>query len=264
MFFANEAFIRIICFAVGLTILLVVEKLFPKREYRHNRTGRWKSNIALVFLNTILIRVIFPVLAVETAFLAEEAGWGLFNTYAVPFIASFIIGFLLLDMSVYFTHIAFHKIKFLWALHKVHHTDLDLDVTTGLRFHPFEIFISMGIKILIVVLFGLPFEVVITFEIILNLMFMFTHANLNLPYGLEKVTRYLFVTPDMHRIHHSMVQEETNSNYGFNFSLWDRLFLNYRAFPAAGHYKMQIGLKEYRDIKLLGFYHLLKLPFQKQ
>lgn len=193
--------------------------------------------------------------------LAQERGWGLFNNYPVPYAAAVVLSILALDLVIYFQHVMFHAVPLLWRMHRMHHADLDFDLTTGVRFHPFEIVISLGIKIGAVALLGAPILAVLLFEILLNATSIFNHANWRLPLGLDRVLRWFVVTPDMHRVHHSVHRDETNSNFGFNLPWWDRVFGTYRAQPREGHERMTIGLTQFRDPRQLHLWRLLIQPF---
>jgi sterol desaturase/sphingolipid hydroxylase (fatty acid hydroxylase superfamily) len=195
------------------------------------------------------------------AILAEERAWGLLNNVALPEGMAVVAGVILLDCSIYFQHVLFHAIPVLWRLHMVHHADLDFDVTTGLRFHPIEMLLSVGIKVISVVVLGPPVLAVLIFEVLLNATAMFNHGNVRLHPGVDRYLRWILVTPDMHRVHHSVIRVETNSNYGFNLPWWDRLFGTYRAQPSGGHQKMEIGLRQYRDPTRLTLPAMLLLPF---
>ena len=227
-----------------------------------SKKQRWVSNLGLFVLNTIVLRLFFPAAAVGLAMATSEMGLGLFNHLELPFWIEVIIAILLLDLAIYLQHILMHKIPLLWRLHRVHHADLDFDLTTGSRFHTIEIIVSMLIKWGVILLLGPALIAVLIFEVLLNGMAIFNHANVSLPAGVERVVRCLLVTPDMHRVHHSVLKHETDSNYGFNLSLWDRLFRTYKDQPEKGHDDMTIGLAEFRDAgqvdRLPG---MLALPF---
>jgi sterol desaturase/sphingolipid hydroxylase (fatty acid hydroxylase superfamily) len=195
------------------------------------------------------------------AVMAQQNGWGLLNNYHLPYWLSVVVGVLMLDLIIYLQHVMFHTVPILWGLHMMHHADLDFDVTTGLRFHPIEIWVSMGIKISAVAVFGASPLSILIFEILLNATSMFNHGNVMLPLGIDRVLRLFVVTPDMHRVHHSVTIRETNSNFGFNFPWWDRLLGTYRAQPAAGHVEMTIGLSQFRDPKRLTLPWMIALPF---
>jgi sterol desaturase/sphingolipid hydroxylase (fatty acid hydroxylase superfamily) len=209
----------------------------------------------------VLLRLVFPVLAIGMAQKAQANGWGLLNHFDIPGSIVLVVGIVALDLVIYLQHVMFHAVPILWRLHMVHHADLDYDLTTGLRFHPLEIVLSMILKITIIVALGPPVASVLAFEIILNGMAMFNHGNIKLPLSVDRFLRLFVVTPDMHRVHHSVIIRETNSNYGFNLSIWDRLFGTYLAQPSKGHKDMIIGLSQFRDHRRLTLPWLLILPF---
>lgn len=259
-----ESTIRIACFAAVLAGVMLWQWLRPKRAYSQSLPARWLNNFGIVILNTVVLRLAFPVAAVGAAFVAAERGWGLFNILAWPAWLEIVICILALDALIYGQHVVFHKIPALWRIHRMHHVDLDFDVSTGLRFHPIEILISMGVKWLAIIILGAPALAVLIFEILLNAFPMFNHANAGLPASVDRVLRWLVVTPDMHRVHHSVIREETNSNYGFNLSWWDRLFGTYRDQPAQGHTGMAIGQSDWRrpeDCVLI--WGMLRVPFHE-
>ena len=237
------------------------EVLAPRRPLATSKPARWVGNLGLVLIDSVLIRLIFPMTLMGVAFLARQRGWGLLNQFQLSFWFHLCLGVLILDFAIYVQHIMFHAVPLFWRLHMVHHSDMDYDVTTGIRFHPIEIILSMGIKIAVVLLIGpLPLAIPI-FEILLNGTSMFNHGNVRYPQGIDKWLRLLVVTPEMHRIHHSTIRWETNCNFGFNFPWWDRLFGTYRPQPAKGHLEMTIGLDQYKDPKKLTFFWLIVLPF---
>jgi sterol desaturase/sphingolipid hydroxylase (fatty acid hydroxylase superfamily) len=236
----------------------------PRRDQRIGRGRRWPSNIGVVALDTLLVRLLFPVTAVGVALLAEARGWGLFATLGLPAWASIVLGVMLLDLAIYLQHVLFHAVPALWRLHRMHHADLEFDVTTGARFHPIEILLSMGIKLGVVAALGVPALAVLIFEVLLNATSMFNHANVRIPKSIDRVLRWLVVTPDMHRVHHSIVRRETNSNFGFNLPWWDRLFGTYRDQPAAGHEGMTIGIEQFRDPQELRLDRMLVQPFRDE
>jgi sterol desaturase/sphingolipid hydroxylase (fatty acid hydroxylase superfamily) len=238
------------------------EVLAPRRAAAVGRAPRWPSNIAIVAIDAALVRILIPVAAVGVAVIAAQRGWGLLNIAPWPPLLEGVLGFLALDLAIYVQHVAFHKVPWLWRLHRMHHADLDIDVTTGLRFHPIEILLSMLIKMAVVVLVGVPAVAVIVFEVVLNATSMFNHANAAMPPWLDRVVRLLVVTPDMHRVHHSVLRHETDSNFGFNLPWWDRLFRTYRVAPEAGHDGMTVGLPVFRDRKELRLDRLLSQPFR--
>lgn len=258
----HEAAIRLGSFLGIFTLMALWEILAPRRKLTQPKAGRWLNNIGLIVLNTALLRVVFPAAAVGVAGYAELMQWGLFNLIEVHPAVALLVSVIVLDAAIYLQHVMFHALPVLWRLHRVHHADLDFDVTTGARFHPIEILLSMLIKFAVIVLLGPPLVAVVIFEVLLNAMSMFNHSNVRLPLALDSVLRRIIVTPDMHRVHHSHLADETNSNFGFNLSLWDRIFGTYRAQPAAGHTDMVIGIDTFRDpahcVKLSG---LLFMPF---
>jgi sterol desaturase/sphingolipid hydroxylase (fatty acid hydroxylase superfamily) len=258
---AHEPAIRLSFFGGVLAVMIVWEALAPRRRPLVSRWARWPSNLGIVVLNTLLLRAVFPVAAVGLAALGQQRGWGLLNNVAVPGWKKVIAAVVLLDLAIYLQHVMFHAIPALWRLHRMHHADLDFDVTTGARFHPLEILLSMGLKLGVVTALGAPAVAVLIFEVALNATAMFNHGNVGLPSTIDRVLRWLVVTPDMHRVHHSTVVNETNSNFGFNLPWWDRLFGTYRAAPAAGHEAMTIGLDSFRDPPQLRLDRMLVQPF---
>jgi sterol desaturase/sphingolipid hydroxylase (fatty acid hydroxylase superfamily) len=256
----NEIAIRLGCFLGVFTLMAVWELLVPYRRLTTSKPRRWLYNLSMVSLNSILLRVIFPAAAVGMALITLERHWGLFNNVAMPLWLTIVASVIILDFVIYLQHVVFHAIPALWRLHMVHHTDLDIDVTTGNRFHPVEIILSMLIKIAAVSLIGPPVVAVVIFEVLLNATSMFNHSNIRIPGVIDRLLRLFVVTPDMHRVHHSVIKRETNSNYGFNLPWWDRLFGTYRDQPEKGHIDMIIGLEQYRDERQLSFPRLLLLP----
>jgi sterol desaturase/sphingolipid hydroxylase (fatty acid hydroxylase superfamily) len=256
-----ETYIRLGFFFGILVIMTLWELVSPKRTLTASKAGRWGNNLGIVLIDNVMIRLLTPAAALGMAVAARQNGWGLLNHFHVPAVPAIIIGILFLDMVIYLQHLMFHAVPLLWRLHMVHHADLDIDVTTGLRFHPIEILISMGIKVAAVAVIGPPMTAVLIFEVILNGTAMFNHGNVSMPGALDRVVRLFVVTPDMHRVHHSVTIRETNSNFGFNFPWWDRIFGTYRAQPVAGHKGMTIGLAQFRDPRKLTLLHLLVLPF---
>lgn len=236
------------------------EALSPRRRVSRLLWQRRVNNLLLVGVD-ILSVLLLPLVAVGAAAIAAEKGWGLLNLLQLPAAVIFILSLVLLDMLIYAQHILMHKIPLLWRLHRVHHTDREIDVTTGVRFHPFEIVFSMGLKIAGVMLIGAPVLAVVIYEILLNAVSMFNHSNINLPVTIDGLIRKLIVTPDMHRVHHSVIRRETDSNYGSVLSLWDRLFHTYIPQPEEGHTGMTIGLHEFRDKRSVGLFWLLLQPF---
>ncbi|QVL51273.1 MAG: sterol desaturase family protein [Thiocapsa sp.] len=234
----------------------------PRRARTLTRLQRWTSNLGLVVLNTVVLRILFPAAAVGMALFTSAQGWGLLNAIALPGWLAVLIAVVVLDFVIWVQHVLFHAVPALWRLHRVHHADLDYDLTTGARFHPIEIVLSMLIKFATIAALGPPVVAVILFEVILNGMAMFNHANVRLPLGVDRVLRWFVVTPDMHRVHHSIEDDETNSNFGFNLSWWDRLLGTYRDQPRAGHEGMTIGIRDHRDPRRVDRLDgMLVLPF---
>ena len=249
--------------ALGVFSLMALwELLAPRRAWSVGRAPRWPGNLGILLLDAALVRLLFPVAAVGVAAIAAQRGWGPLNITPWPPVLEGLLGFLALDLTIYAQHVAFHKVPLLWRLHRMHHADLDIDVTTGLRFHPIEILLSMLLKMAVVVLIGVPALAVIAFEVVLNATSMFNHSNATMPLWLDRIVRFLVVTPDMHRVHHSVLASETDSNFGFNLPWWDRLFGTYRAEPEAGHLGMTIGLPIFRDPGELRLDRLVTQPFR--
>lgn len=259
---ANENVIRLASFVAVLVLMLALETLFPKKRRVQSRKTRWLTNIGLIIVDTVLLRLALPIVAVGTAVFATENNWGLFNLLSWPPWIEFILAIVLLDMMIYWQHVAAHHVPLLWRIHKVHHSDRDIDLSTGIRFHPIEIILSMLYKMVCVVILGPAIAAVLLFEIILNACAVFNHANVSLPAWLDRNLRALIVTPDMHRVHHSIKEQETNSNYGFSLSIWDRLFGSYIDQPELGHADMTIGLSEYQNDKPSKLIWVLALPFK--
>ena len=257
----HEGLIRTIFFFIILALIAYGEMISARRILTVSKTGRWFNNLSLILLNNILIKLTLPMAATGIAVAATAKNWGLFNLLQLPHWAAILSSILLLDLAVYLQHLMFHAVPTLWRIHMVHHADLDLDVTSGLRFHPFEGLLSMAIKMMVVAAFGVPVLAVLIFEILLNATAMFNHSNLRLPEKLDRRLRLVTVTPDMHRVHHSVLIRETNSNFGFNFPYWDRLFGTYRPQPVRGHEQMTIGLSQFRNVGQITFLKLLVLPF---
>ena len=256
----NEMFIRVGFFLGIFLSLSAWEAAAPRRELQQRKFTRWANNLGLTFFNSFVLRIVFPAVAVGTAVVAAEKGWGLFNALNLAGWLSGIASIILLDLVIYFQHVAFHKVGLFWRLHRMHHIDLDIDVTTGARFHPVEIILSMALKMGVVAVLGAPAWSVLVFEILLNGTSMFNHSNISMNLTADRWIRRVIVTPDMHRVHHSVLIRETDSNYGFNLSWWDRLFKTYRDQPSAGHVAMKIGLANYRDPKWLNFVWMLIVP----
>ncbi|MDH5729644.1 MAG: sterol desaturase family protein [Gammaproteobacteria bacterium] len=259
----NEISVRLGFFFGVFAVMALWELIAPRRVLSVSKLARWANNLGLVFLNSFILRLLFPAAVVGVAVFAETQNWGLLNYYDVPFILALIVAVVAMDFIIYLQHVLVHAVPALWRLHRVHHADLDYDVTTGARFHPIEIILSMLIKFATIVVLGAPVVAVIIFEIILNAMAMFNHSNIRLPLALDKLVRALLVTPDMHRVHHSIEDDEANSNFGFNLSIWDRMFGTYRDQPRAGHEAMTIGIHKYRENKqVVWLSGLLTLPFK--
>jgi sterol desaturase/sphingolipid hydroxylase (fatty acid hydroxylase superfamily) len=259
----NEPFVRLASFAGVLALMAGLEALAPRRRLTAPRGWRWANNLALVAVNSLCVRLLFPLAGVGFALLAQERGWGLFNVVAAPGWLAFAVCFVLLDLVIWGQHVGFHRTPALWRLHRMHHADTDIDASTGLRFHPLEIVLSMVVKFAAVAALGAPPLAVLAFEVALNATSMFNHANVRLPAGLDAALRRVIVTPDMHRVHHSVDPLETHSNFGFNLSVWDRLFGLYRAQPALGHDAMAIGLPIFRDERELRLDRLITQPFRR-
>lgn len=259
---ANEPLIR---FTFGFAILIIMaswELVAPRRQREISRRLRWTNNLAVVVIDTLLVRLLFPVAATGFALVIAEQDWGLFNTISVPLWVAVIVSVLALDLVIYLQHVLFHAIPVLWRLHRMHHADLEFDVTTGLRFHPVEILLSMGIKCVVIAVLGPPAVAVLIFEILLNATAMFNHSNVYLANRFDRYLRYLVVTPDMHRVHHSIHPSETNSNFGFNLPWWDRLLGTYCAQPKDGHKNMVIGIQQFRTRRDLWLDRMLLQPLR--
>ncbi|HEC19029.1 MAG TPA: sterol desaturase family protein [Gammaproteobacteria bacterium] len=258
----NEVPIRLGFFFGVFGIMALWEVLAPRRVLTVSKAMRWANNLGLVFLNSFILRLLFPAAAVGVAAFAAEQGWGLLNYFQLPFVLAVVLSVVAMDFVIYLQHVLVHAVPALWRLHRVHHADLDYDVTTGARFHTIEIILSMLIKFATILVLGPPVVAVVIFEVVLNAMAMFNHANVRLPLGLDRVVRLLLVTPDMHRVHHSVEDNEANSNFGFNLSIWDRLFGTYIDQPREGHTGMTIGIHGYRDPKQVDqLPGMLTLPF---
>jgi sterol desaturase/sphingolipid hydroxylase (fatty acid hydroxylase superfamily) len=256
-----EGMVRFAAFVFFLAAVGCWEVVAPRRRLVSRKTGRWLSNLGIMTLNTITLRLLFPAAAVGLAVTAEARGWGLLNNWQLPPGPSIIVAVITLDFAIYLQHVMFHAVPAFWRLHMVHHADLDFDVSTGVRFHTFEIILSMLIKFAVVVTLGPPVLAVLIFEILLNATSMFNHGNIRIPLTIDRWLRWLVVTPDMHRVHHSIVKNETNSNFGFNLPWWDHLFGTYRDQPTAGHAEMVIGLEQFRDSRHLTLPWMLIQPF---
>ena len=252
---SHEAVIRLGFFSGILGAMALWELAAPRRVLTVPKLLRWVNNIGIVVINSFLLRIIFPSAAVGVSVFAQKHGWGLFNHFRLPYWVAVVLSVVALDFIIYLQHVMFHAIPVFWRIHRMHHTDLDFDVTTGIRFHPMEILLSMLIKSAGVVVLGPPVLGLIIFEVALNATSMFNHSNVRMLRGVDRIFRWFVVTPDMHRVHHSIEERETNSNFGFNLPWWDRLLGTYRNQPRMGHEGMTIGLEDFRDKK-----HCVMLP----
>ncbi len=261
-FLAHEAQVRLACFIAMFAGMALWEWLTPRRAQAINRRTRWPNNLGISALNTVVLRIIFPTAGVGMTIFASVHGWGILNVLNPPNWIAVVLSIVLLDLAIYVQHAAFHAVPLLWRLHRMHHADLEFDVTTGLRFHPIEIILSMVIKLAVISALGAPALGVLIFEVLLNATSMFNHGNVRLATAVDRTLRWAVVTPEMHRVHHSIVRRETDSNYGFNLPWWDRLFGTYRAQPAAGHETMTIGIPQFRDPAELRLDRLLLQPFR--
>ena len=257
----NEITIRLLFFFGIFALIGLWEVFAPRRALTMSKAIRWGSNIGIVVLNSVVLRLAFPVVAVGFAAYVNQQGWGVLNQFELNPLLAIIIAVVVMDFTIWLQHVMVHAIPLFWRLHRMHHADLDYDLTTGARFHPLEIILSMGIKLALIMLLGPPVVAVLIFEVILNALAMFNHGNIRLPLGLDRVMRLLIVTPDMHRVHHSMQDDETNSNFGFNLSIWDRIFGTYKAQPDLGHEKMIIGLDRFREPRDNTLPRMLVQPF---
>ena len=258
----HEPVIRLSAFLGIFTAVALCEVVAPRRKRAFSRLTRWPNNIGIVVLNTAVLRVLFPTAAVGMALAAGANGWGLFNAFAVPGWLAVVLSVVIMDLAIYLQHVLVHAVPALWRVHRMHHADLDYDVTTGARFHPIEIVFSMGLKLMVVGAVGAPALAVMIFEVILNATAMFNHGNVRIPKGVDRMLRLIVVTPDMHRVHHSVIPEETNSNFGFNLPWWDRLFGTYTDQPQGGHESMTIGIVQFRNSRDLRLDRMLIQPFR--
>jgi sterol desaturase/sphingolipid hydroxylase (fatty acid hydroxylase superfamily) len=259
---AREAIIRLAAFLAVFILIAAWELVAPRRPSSHQRLARWPSNLAIVVLNAAALRIVLPTTAVFLALLGTKRGWGLLNNLPLSRWATVVVSVILLDLAIYLQHVMFHAVPALWRVHRMHHADLDFDVTTGVRFHPIEIMLSMLVKFGTVVSLGAPALGVLGFELLLNATSMFNHGNVRIAATVDRYLRWLVVTPDMHRVHHSIAIAETNSNFGFNLSWWDRLLGTYRDQPAAGHEAMTIGIEQFRSARELWLDRMLLQPFR--
>jgi len=259
---SNEGALRLAIFLGILIAMAIWEVAAPRRRIEIPRVIRWTNNLGVVVVDTILVRLTFPIVAVGLALTAQDKGWGLFNIIEAPTWLAIIASIVVLDFAIYLQHVLFHAVPALWRLHRMHHADQAIDVTTGLRFHPIEIVLSMVIKLAVVAALGAPAVAVLIFEVLLNATAMFNHSNIRLPDRVDRVLRLFVVTPDMHRVHHSVIQHETDSNYGFNLPWWDRLLGTYIAQPAKGHEGMTIGFEQFRRVREQWLDKMLTQPFR--
>ncbi|MBI1220415.1 MAG: sterol desaturase family protein [Rhodobacteraceae bacterium] len=258
--FEHGATLRLTVFLIVLLLMAAWELAAPRRRREIPRLIRWSNNLLLVAIDSMVVRFLFPILATGLAVVAKDQHWGLLNLVALPSWVAILVSMIALDLVIFLQHLVFHAVPVLWRLHRVHHADIEFDVTTAVRFHPFEIVLSMAVKMAAVGLLGAPPVAVLLFEVLLNATAMFNHANVHLPKPVDHALRSVLVTPDMHRVHHSVRPDETNSNFGFNLSWWDRLFGTYCAQPAAGHEQMTIGLEAFRSGRDLWLDRLLIQP----
>lgn len=256
-----EHTLRLTAFLAMFALMAAWEALAPRRRANFSRRQRWPHNLALLAIDVLALRLLVPGAAIAVAVAGETQGWGFLQTVDLPTWAEFFIAIAVLDLAIYSQHVLFHAVPVLWRLHRVHHADPDFDVTTGTRFHPLEILLSVAIKCLVVAALGAPAVAVLVFEVLLNATAMFNHANARLPAGVDRYLRWLIVTPDMHRVHHSIIRRETDSNFSFNLPWWDRLFGTYRAQPEAGHLAMKIGTEGVGGPQALRIGQLLTQPF---
>ena len=257
----NAQWVRLGAFATIFSAMAAWEILRERRELRTSKGRRWATNIGIIVADSLILRLVFPMGAIGVAYLAGDLRWGVFNALEAPYWLAILLSFVALDFVVWLQHVVFHAIPALWKVHMMHHADLDFDVTTGTRFHPIEMVISMGIKAAAILLLGAPVAAVLLFEVLLNGTSMFNHANIYIPEPIDRLLRLFVVTPDMHRVHHSAEPHETNTNFGFNLPWWDYLFGTYCDQPEKGHEEMTIGLEQLRDPEKNTFLHLLVLPF---
>jgi len=260
----GERIIRLAFFLGVLTAVALWEVIYPRRALTDSKGRRWFANLSLVVIDAAVVLFLLPVLPVGMALMSQDRGWGVLNNIMLPTGIKIVLAVVALDFVIYLQHALFHFLPILWRLHRMHHTDLDIDVTTGNRFHPIEIVLSIGIKLGAVALIGPPVVAVVAFEVVLNATSQFNHGNIRIPEALDRWLRLVVVTPDMHRVHHSVIPRETNSNFGFNLPWWDRLCGTYRSQPEQGHTGMSIGLREFRDPAMLTLPRLLIQPFTRK
>jgi sterol desaturase/sphingolipid hydroxylase (fatty acid hydroxylase superfamily) len=258
---AHEALVRVACFGAIFAAVALAEIAMPRRRLTTSKRQRWSANIGIVVIDTMVLRLFFPAGAVGVAIWVQRQGWGLLSGVQWPAGLEILLAIIFLDLVVYLQHVMFHAVPTLWRVHMMHHADMDFDLTTGTRFHPVEILVSMGIKAGAILAIGAAPSAVLLFEMLLNGTAMFNHGNFMIPAKVDRLLRWLVVTPDMHRVHHSIFPNETNSNYGFNLPWWDRLMGTYKPQPRLGHDGMTIGLRQFRDPGALGLGDLLRMPF---
>lgn len=257
----HESTIRL-GFFLGAFVLLAVWELFaPRRASETSKVIRWTNNGALAIVNILMVRVLFPLAAVGLAVFVNERGTGLLNMFPVPYPLAIVASLLAFDLAVYLVHLAFHTAPVLWRMHRVHHADVDFDVTTAVRFHPLQMVLSTLIKFAVILVLGTPVLAVLVFEAVFHALLLFNHANVHIPRAVDRVLRWFVVTPDMHRVHHSVRSAETDSNFGFALPWWDRLFGTYRAEPAAGQERMTLGIGQFRTQRDFWLDRLLLNPF---
>ncbi len=258
---SHEPALRLISFSAVFALMALWELVAERRQLGQSRPRRWLANLGISLVDSLAVRLIFPAAAVGLALLAESEGWGLLHQVQIPFALAVVVSVVLLDLAIYLQHVMFHAVPALWRLHMVHHSDEDFDVTTGIRFHPVEIVLSIVIKFAVIAALGPPPVAVFLFAVLLNATSMFNHGNVRLPAALDRRLRWILVTPDMHRVHHSVEIDESNSNFGFNLPWWDRLFGTYRAQPRAGHQAMRLGVEHLSQPQPRSLLGLLALPF---
>ena len=260
--FRSETAIRLIASVTVFAAIAVAEAAMPRRDRSFPRRRRWPANLAVAAINYFAVRILIPMAAIGAALAAQQRASGLLNRIPMPGAIALVIAVIVLDLAIYLQHRVFHAVPLLWRIHRMHHADLDFDATTGLRFHPLEIVISMLVKIGVVLAIGASVMAVVAFEVLLNATSMFNHGNVGISEASDRWLRWILVTPDMHRVHHSIVRAETNSNFGFNLPWWDHLLRTYRAQPGAGHLGMTLGIDQFRSSEELNLLPSLTQPFR--
>ncbi|MGB1547761.1 MAG: sterol desaturase family protein [Alphaproteobacteria bacterium] len=260
---AMEGWVRLGAFLAIFAAMALWEALAPRRNLSQSKAKRWTANLGILLIDTLAVRLTLGAAAYAMAIYAESAGWGLLNVLDWPGWVEIAVAVIFLDFAIYLQHVVSHALPIFWRLHQVHHSDMDFDTTTGIRFHPIEILVSLAYKVALVATIGADPWAVVIFEVILNGTSLFNHGNVRIFPKLERVLRFFVVTPEMHRVHHSTDPSETNTNFGFALSVWDRLCGTYRQSPAKGHLAMEIGLTRYRDARKLDLGNLLVIPFRK-